>query len=106
MRIALLGFGKMGQEIGAVAREQGDTIAKVFEIDNPVKPDQLADVDICIDFSIPESVLPNIRASAEARRDIVVGTTGWDKHLPEVRNLVAESGLLYSANFSLGMNLR
>ena len=105
MRIALLGFGKMGQEIGAVAGEQGDTIAKVFEIDNPVKPDQLADVDICIDFSIPESVLPNIRAAAEARRDIVVGTTGWDKHLPEVRNLVKESGLLYSANFSLGMNI-
>jgi 4-hydroxy-tetrahydrodipicolinate reductase len=105
MKIALLGFGKMGHEIDAVAREQGDTIAKVFEIDNPVKPEELGDVDICIDFSIPESVVSNIRAAAEARRDIVVGTTGWDKHLPEVRNLVKDSGLLHSANFSLGMNI-
>jgi 4-hydroxy-tetrahydrodipicolinate reductase len=105
MRIALLGFGKMGHEIDAVAREQGDTIVKVFEIDNPVKPEELADVDICIDFSIPESVVSNIRAAVEARRDIVVGTTGWDRHLPEIRNLVKESGLLYSANFSFGMNI-
>ena len=105
MKIALVGFGKMGREIDAVAREQGETVARVFEIDNPVRPQDLADVDVCIDFSIPDSVLSNVRSAVEARTDIVVGTTGWDQHLPEIRSMVRESGLLYSSNFSLGMNI-
>src|SRR5438270_11099395 len=104
MRIALIGFGKMGREIDALAREQGETIARIFEIDSPVRPQDLADVDVCIDFSTPDSVVANIRCAAEARRDIVVGTTGWDQHLPEIRGMVKDSGLLYSSNFSLGMN--
>lgn len=105
MKIALIGFGKMGREIDAAAREQGETIAKVFEIDNPVRPQDLADVDVCIDFSTPGSVLSNIKSAVEARKDIVVGTTGWDRHLSEVRGMVKDSGLLYSSNFSLGMNI-
>jgi len=105
MKIALIGFGKMGREIDAVAREQGDVITRVFEIDNPVTPEALADVDICIEFSMPEVVLSNIRAAIEARRDIVVGTTGWYQHLDEIKSAVKESALLYSSNFSLGMNI-
>ena len=105
MKIALMGFGKMGREIDSIAREQGDVVARVFEIDNPVKPQDLADVDICIEFSTPDSVLPNIRAAIHARRDIVVGTTGWYQHLDEIKSAVKDSGLLYSSNFSLGMNI-
>jgi 4-hydroxy-tetrahydrodipicolinate reductase len=105
MKIALMGFGKMGKEIDAAAREQGEIIARVFEIDNPVKPQDLVDVDICIEFSTPESVLPNIRAAIQAKRDIVVGTTGWHQHLDEIKNTTKDSGLLYSSNFSLGMNI-
>lgn len=105
MKIALIGFGKMGREIDAAAREQGETIAKVFEIDNPVRPHDLTDVDICIDFSTPASVLSNIKSAVEARKDIVVGTTGWDTYLAEVRSIVKDSGLVYSSNFSLGMNI-
>ena len=105
MKIALMGFGKMGKEIDAAAREQGEVIARVFEIDNPVKAQDLADVDICIEFSTPQSVLPNIRAAIQAKRDIVVGTTGWHQHLDEIKNTVRDSGLLYSSNFSLGMNI-
>jgi 4-hydroxy-tetrahydrodipicolinate reductase len=105
MKIALMGFGKMGREIDTVAREQGEVIARVFEIDNPVKPQDLGDIDICIEFSTPESVLPNIRAALQAKRDIVVGTTGWYQQLDEIKNSVKDSGLLYSSNFSLGMNI-
>jgi 4-hydroxy-tetrahydrodipicolinate reductase len=105
MKIALIGFGQMGREIDAVARERGETITKVFEIDNPVRPQDLVDIDVCIDFSSADSVLANIKSAVEARKDIVVGTTGWDRHLSEVRGIVKESGLLYSANFSLGMNI-
>ena len=104
MRIALIGYGKMGREIESIARQQGETIAQVFEIGNVVRPESLSDVDVCIDFSMPDAVLSNIRAAVAARRDIVVGTTGWYQHLPELKNEVKESGLLYSANFSLGMN--
>jgi 4-hydroxy-tetrahydrodipicolinate reductase len=104
MRIALIGYGKMGREIESIARQQGETIAQVFEIGNVVRPESLGDVDVCIDFSMPDAVLSNIRAAVAARRDIVVGTTGWYQHLPELKNEVKESGLLYSANFSLGMN--
>jgi 4-hydroxy-tetrahydrodipicolinate reductase len=105
MKIALMGFGKMGKEIDAIAREQGETVARVFEIDNPVKPQDLAGVDVCIEFSTPESVLPNIRAAIQAKCDIVVGTTGWHQQLDEIKKSVKESGLLYSSNFSLGMNI-
>lgn len=105
MRIALIGFGKMGREIDSVGREQGETITRVFDSRNAVRPEALADVDMCIEFSTPEAVLANIRAAVEAGKDIVVGTTGWNQQLPEIRRLVRESGLLYSANFSLGMNI-
>jgi len=105
MKIALIGFGKMGREIDSVAREQGEVIARVFEWDRTVTPEALADVDICIEFSTPDSVVQNIRAAVEARRDIVVGTTGWYQHLFEIKGAVKESGLLYSSNFSLGMNI-
>jgi 4-hydroxy-tetrahydrodipicolinate reductase len=105
MKIALIGFGKMGREIDSIAREQGDVIARLFDSRHAVKPEALADVDVCIEFSTPDAVLQNIRAAIEARRDIIVGTTGWDRHLPEIKNNVRESGLLYSSNFSLGMNI-
>jgi 4-hydroxy-tetrahydrodipicolinate reductase len=104
MKIALIGFGKMGREIEAIALEQGETIGRVFEIDSAVTPEALQDVDICIDFSMPQAVLDNIRSAVKAKRDIVVGTTGWYDHLPELKDVVRDSGLLYSANFSLGMN--
>ena len=95
----------MGHEIEAAAREQGETIAKTFDIGNPVDVASLADVDMCIEFSTPQTVLQNIRVAIEARKNIVVGTTGWYDHLPEIRNSVKDSGLLYSPNFSIGVNI-
>jgi 4-hydroxy-tetrahydrodipicolinate reductase len=105
MRIALIGYGKMGHEIEAAALEQGETIASTFDVGNPVDVASLADADICIEFSTPQTVLQNIRVALEAKKDIVVGTTGWYSHLPEIRPLVKHSGLLYSPNFSIGVNM-
>jgi 4-hydroxy-tetrahydrodipicolinate reductase len=99
MKIALIGYGKMGHEIEAVAREQGETVARTFDIDNPVEPSMLADVDVCIEFSTPDTVVQNIRVALEAKKDIVVGTTGWYSRLQEIAPLVKDSGLLYSPNF-------
>jgi 4-hydroxy-tetrahydrodipicolinate reductase len=105
MKIALIGYGKMGHEIETIAREQGDTIVRAFDIDSKVTPEALADADICIEFSTPDAVIENIRTAVKARKDIVIGTTGWYDRLSEVQELVKESGLLYSSNFSLGVNI-
>ena len=105
MKIALFGYGHMGRELETVAREQGETVSEIFDEFRLVRVDALADVDMCIDFSIPDAAVGNIRAAVQAKRDIVVGTTGWHKYLPELREIVKDSGLLYSTNFSLGMNL-
>ena len=105
MKIALIGFGKMGREIDAVAREQGETIAHVFEIDSPVRAPGPGGRRCLYRFFDSRLRALEHPLRREARRDIVVGTTGWDKHLPEIRNMVKESGLLYSSNFSLGMNI-
>jgi len=105
MRIALIGYGKMGHEIEAAAQEQGETIARTFDIGNPVDAAALADVDVCIEFSTPQTVVQNIRVVVEAGKDIVVGTTGWYDRLDEIRPLVKNSGLLYSPNFSIGVNM-
>lgn len=105
MRIALIGYGKMGHEIEAVAREQGETIACTFDVGNPVDAASLSDVDVCIEFSTPQTVLQNIRVALQAKKDMVVGTTGWYDRLPEIRPLVKDSGLLYSPNFSIGVNI-
>src|SRR5437870_13535876 len=105
MKIALIGFGKMGREIDSAAREQGEMITRVFEWDRTVTPEALADVDIGIEFSTPDAVVQNIRAAVEARRDIVVGIAGWYQYLPEIKAVVTESGLIYWSNFRLGMNI-
>src|SRR5262245_48391746 len=105
MNIALIGYGKMGREIEAVAREAGETVVKTFDIGNPVDVKSLDGVDVCIEFSTPQTVLQNIRVALEARKDIVVGTTGWYDRLPEIRPTVKDCGLLYSPNFSIGVNV-
>jgi len=105
MRIALIGYGKMGKEIEAAALAAGDTIVQKFDVDRPADVASLSDADVCIEFSTPETVVGNIQLALKAQKDIVVGTTGWYDRLPELKALVAHSGLLYSANFSVGVNM-
>ncbi|HEX4999045.1 MAG TPA: 4-hydroxy-tetrahydrodipicolinate reductase [Terriglobia bacterium] len=105
MNIALIGYGKMGHEIEAVAKEQGDTIVEIFDIDRTADAASLKRADVCIEFSAPDAAVRNILTAVDAGVDIVVGTTGWYAHLDEIRGRVRNSALLYSANFSLGVNL-
>jgi 4-hydroxy-tetrahydrodipicolinate reductase len=105
MRIALIGYGKMGKEIESVALAAGDTIVQKFDIDRPADVASLADADVCIEFSTPGTVVGNIQLALRAQKDIVVGTTGWYDRLPELKKTVVNSGLLYSANFSVGVNM-
>ncbi|HTY00205.1 MAG TPA: 4-hydroxy-tetrahydrodipicolinate reductase [Bacteroidota bacterium] len=112
MHLALIGYGRMGHEVELVAKEKGMKIAKTFEIGenrhgSALTKSALKGVDVCIDFSSPESAFENITAVAEAGVNIVVGTTGWHDRLEEVRALVKKKGIgcLYASNFSLGVNI-
>lgn len=112
MNIALIGYGKMGKEVEALAKEKGVKIANIFTEENNIgggalTPEALKDVDVCIEFSTPAAVLDNIKAVATCGKNIVVGTTGWYDKLDEVKKLVAKEniGFLYATNFSLGVNL-
>ncbi len=112
MNLGLIGYGKMGKEVEAVAKEKGITIAAILEIgDNAggrgITRETLKGVDVCIDFSSPASVIANIEAVAACGKNLVVGTTGWYDRIDYVRKLVKEKkiGFLYAANFSLGINL-
>jgi 4-hydroxy-tetrahydrodipicolinate reductase len=110
--IALIGYGKMGREIEQAASEQGYNVKAIIDVQYnghsiTINPSTLAGVDVCIEFTTPEAAVDNIRACAQCRKDVVVGTTGWFGRLEEVRTIVAEAGigLVYASNFSIGIHL-
>ena len=111
MRIGIVGFGRMGQAVHAVAVVRGHEVAFTHDLteDAPPLVDRLRETspDVLIEFTTAEAVLPNVRVAAEAGIPIVVGTTGWLDHLGDAEAVVrAGSGsLLYGSNFSIGANL-
>jgi 4-hydroxy-tetrahydrodipicolinate reductase len=110
MRIALIGYGKMGQTVERLARDQGHTISKIMDInDNPAGSgfwgDWVENTDVLIDFSLAPAVPSNIRHAVNAQLPIVVGATGWYEYVDKLREEVESRGgaCLYSSNFSLGV---
>ncbi len=106
MRIALIGYGNMGQMIEKTAVSRGHSIvARITS--NHWDMEALQKADVCLEFTRPECVIENIRKIAELKKNIVVGTTGWHENIDLVRSLVEEHqiGVLYAANFSIGVNL-
>jgi 4-hydroxy-tetrahydrodipicolinate reductase len=78
MKIALIGYGKMGQIIEKVAVEAGHSIVARLT-SNLWHAVDLHEADVCMEFTHPEAVLDNIRIAGEAKKPIVIGTTGWDE---------------------------
>lgn len=111
MRILVLGRGKTGRVVAEIAKERGHSVNVLDENENKnaasLTPPALAAFDAVIDFTTPEAVIPNLRACLATGTKVVVGTTGWYSHLDEMRDLAARKGaaLLYSANFSFGVQL-
>lgn len=110
MKIALIGYGKMGALIDAVASAQGhDIIAKIDPKSKTphISAKAINDADVCIDFSRPAAVLSNVKACAALKKNMVIGTTGWEADLPLIKEIVNDSGIgcIHSANFSIGVNL-
>jgi 4-hydroxy-tetrahydrodipicolinate reductase len=111
MNILILGRGKTGSLVAEVARQRGHQVNVLGASDNrgasALTAARLAPVDMVIDFTTPSVVLDNIEACIRAGKSIVVGTTGWYGELARIRQMVekSESGFLYAANFSIGVNL-
>ncbi|HEY6143482.1 MAG TPA: 4-hydroxy-tetrahydrodipicolinate reductase [Flavobacterium sp.] len=105
MKIALLGYGKMGQVIERIAVERGHEI--VLKKDEFNTYDGLSNADVAIDFSVPSAAVNNISSCFHANVPVISGTTGWLDHYDEMLALCAEKngGFISSSNFSLGVNL-
>lgn len=109
MKIALIGYGKMGKLIEKLATERGHEIILTIDQDNlsDFQSDRFKEADLAIEFSTPHAVLSNIEACFAAGVPIVVGTTGWYDQIPVIKQK-CESGnktLLYASNFSIGVNV-
>ena len=112
LRIALVGYGRMGKAIDAISDEHGCRVVERLDIHNNrngegLESSSLNDVDVAIEFSLPESVVSNVTKLAARGINVIIGTTGWEKDEPVLRRLVEENhiGVVHAANFSLGVNL-
>lgn len=110
MKIALIGYGKMGQQVERVAQQRGHSIVSKIapKATFPkITEESLREAQICIDFTHPECILEHIRDVARLGKSIVVGTTGWYDHIGTVKKIVKDHniGLIYAPNFSIGINL-
>ena len=105
MKIALLGYGKMGKVIERIAIERGHEI--VLKKDENNTYDGLSNADVAIDFSVPTAAVENISNCFHTQVPVVSGTTGWLERYDEIIALCNEKkgGFISSSNFSLGVNL-
>lgn len=109
MKIALLGYGKMGKEIEAIAIQRNHTIIlKVDETNSSaITKENLQSADVAIEFSTPHTVISNINRCFDAQLPVVVGTTGWYDAFKEIEGECKQKNatLFHATNFSLGVNL-
>lgn len=105
MKIALLGYGKMGKVIERIALERGHEIVLKKTEENSF--DGLLDADVAIDFSVPSAAVQNISECLNHNIPIVSGTTGWLEHYDDMTSLCTSKNgaFIYGSNFSLGVNL-
>lgn len=112
LNLALLGHGKMGKVLAQLAPQRGFQVSLILDIaDNRdgagLTPGNFQGINVAVDFTQPDAVVENIRRVAALGVNLVVGTTGWQGHLEEVRKLIESAGvgMVYAANFSIGVNL-
>lgn len=112
LNLALLGHGKMGKTIAALAPQRGFEVRLILTSQSNrngsgITPENLKGIDVCVDFTTPAVEVENIRRVVQLGCNLVVGTTGWHDRLDEVRKIVETSGvgMVYAANFSIGVQL-
>ncbi len=112
MKLALIGYGAMGQLVAKLANEQGHEVAGTFaSIDKDRNAEDLVNslrgCDVAIDFSVAAAVRRNVDACAQAGVPLVEGTTGWNGELDDIKKIVTQhrGALIYGANFSVGVQV-
>lgn len=109
MKIAIIGYGKMGREIEKIALERGHRIGAIIDQMNASELDvaHMQGIDVAIEFTTPETAYTNIQGCIDAGVPVVSGTTGWTSRLDELRDYCQQKhgGLFYASNYCLGVNL-
>lgn len=105
MKIALLGYGRMGKTIEKFAQERNHEI--VFILDKNEEKGSLAEAEVAINFSVPEAAVKNIKLALGKKIPVICGTTGWLDFYDEVTSFcnINKTAFLYASNFSIGVNL-
>lgn len=105
MKIALLGYGRMGKAIEVIAKQRGHEIVAIIDKENP--KDSIESADAAINFSVPSAAVDNIKHALNQKIPVVCGTTGWLDHKSAIEHLcnTKNGAFLYASNFSLGVNL-
>jgi 4-hydroxy-tetrahydrodipicolinate reductase len=109
MKIALIGYGKMGKAIEEIAVQRGHEIVLKIDVDNikEFRKENLDKADVAIEFTSPHSAFENVKKCLEAGIPLVCGSTGWLDKWSEVKRLCEQSGgaFVYSSNYSVGVNI-
>lgn len=109
MKIALVGYGKMGKTIEQIARNRGHEIVSIIDVNNPgdFESEAFKQADVAIEFTTPATAFDNYMKCFTAGVPVVSGTTGWLSRLDEVKRMCAEEGktFFYASNFSIGVNI-
>ena len=107
MKIAILGYGKMGKAIEKIALERGHKIVLKTNRQNPANTADFAEVDVAIDFSTPTIAFSNISIALQKGVPVVSGTTAWLEKQKEAEQIAINNNtaFLYASNFSIGVNL-
>lgn len=109
MKIALIGYGKMGKTIEQIARQRGHQIVSIIDINNTAdfESEAFRSADVAIEFTTPATALGNYMRCFAANVPVVSGTTGWLEHLDEVKAKCEQEGktFFYASNFSVGVNI-
>lgn len=106
MKIALIGYGKMGKTIEGIAKSRGHEIGFIADQEG-FEPNDLKNCDVAIEFTVPAAAPNNILKCAEAKTPVIVGTTGWYEQFDQIKEQIElnQSALFTATNFSIGVNL-
>lgn len=113
MKIAIVGYGGMGKMIEEIAKSKGIEVVSIVDPNavgathKLLNAESLKNADVCIDFTIPEKIMDNLKIYCKLKKNVVIGTTGWYNHIPEVEKMVNASKIkfLWASNFSIGVHL-
>jgi 4-hydroxy-tetrahydrodipicolinate reductase len=107
MRIALIGYGKMGKEIEKIALQRNHSISHKINSSNTSEINHLSNTDVAIEFTQPDLAIENFKSVFKQNIPLVAGTTGWYNQLPKIKEIVnnTNQSFFYASNFSIGVNI-